>query len=106
MSSGKKVGVLVAVLALLGGVAYGFGVWPFAEKEKRAPIEIVKNEPAPSEREPVEDTGPVSPITGLPCENWNRRPIAVMQPRIGKRDRPPGSHRRIWSLKFRHPPLI
>lgn len=24
--------------------------------------------------------GPVSPISGLSCENWNRRPVAVMQP--------------------------
>jgi len=26
------------------------------------------------------NTGPVSPISGLACENWDRRPIAVMQP--------------------------
>lgn len=26
------------------------------------------------------NVGPVSPISGLSCENWNRRPFAVMQP--------------------------
>lgn len=26
------------------------------------------------------NTGPVSPLSGLACDNWNRRPIAVMQP--------------------------
>jgi len=26
------------------------------------------------------NTGPVSPISGVSCDNWNKRPIAVMQP--------------------------
>ncbi len=26
------------------------------------------------------NSGPVSPLSGLSCDNWNRRPIAVMQP--------------------------
>lgn len=28
----------------------------------------------------IENEGPVSPISGVSCENWNRRPLAVMQP--------------------------
>ncbi len=80
MSLGKKLIIFVAAAALVGGVAYGFGVWPFAEKEKRAPIEISKPADEVPAKEVIEPTGPVSPITGLPCDNWNRRPIAVMQP--------------------------
>ncbi len=26
------------------------------------------------------NTGPVSPISGVACDNWNKRPVAVMQP--------------------------
>lgn len=72
--------MLVAVIALLGGVAYGFGMWPFAEKERRTPIEISRPADEAPKEEAALPTGPVSPITGLPCDNWNRRPIAVMQP--------------------------
>ncbi len=87
MSSGKKFGVFVAVVALLGGVAYGFGVWPFAGEEKRTPIEISRPTDETPKEEAALPSGPVSPVTGLPCDNWNRRPIAVMQP-VDKQARP------------------
>lgn len=29
---------------------------------------------------PIANDGNVSPISGLACENWNRRPLAIMQP--------------------------
>lgn len=32
-------------------------------------------------------TGEISPISGLPCENWNRRPFAFMQP-VDRQARP------------------
>ncbi len=41
-------------------------------------IEIENNGSAPSQE--ILNEGEVSPITGLACENWNRRPMAVMQP--------------------------
>jgi len=37
--------------------------------------------------EAVFNEGEVSPISGLPCENWNRRPFAFMQP-VDKQARP------------------
>jgi len=37
--------------------------------------------------ESVFNEGEVSPISGLPCENWNRRPFAFMQP-VDKQARP------------------
>lgn len=80
MSLGKKIGVFSVILLILGGIAYGFGVWPFSSA-KRQPIEISKSSVQESpEGKSLEDAGPVSPITGFACENWNRRPIAVMQP--------------------------
>lgn len=81
MSSGKKIGlVLVVILAVVGG-AYYFKFWPFASREPRQAIEIENGKSmADNEPEPMKNTGPVSPITGIACEHWNRRPVAVMQP--------------------------
>lgn len=80
MSTGKKVGIAVGVVALVVGVWYGFGLWPFGARESRAPIEIENGSDKAAIAEPVKNTGPVSPITGVPCDHWDRRPIAVMQP--------------------------
>ena len=81
MSSGKKIGlVLVVILAVVGG-AYYFKFWPFASRKPRQAIEIENGKSmADNEPEPMKNTGPVSPITGIVCEHWNRRPVAVMQP--------------------------
>lgn len=79
MSTGKKVGIFLAVILLVGG-AYVFKLWPFGNGGMRKAIEI-NNETGKSVMpEPMKNTGPVSPISGLPCDNWNRRPVAVMQP--------------------------
>lgn len=81
MSSGKKIGLILSVLCVAVGGAYYFKLWPFASREPRQAIEIENGKSvANNEPEPMKNTGPVSPISGLPCDNWNRRPVAVMQP--------------------------
>ena len=81
MSSGKKIGLILGVLCVAVGGGYYFKLWPFASREPRQAIEIENGKSvANNEPEPMKNTGPVSPITGVACEHWNRRPVAVMQP--------------------------
>lgn len=81
MSSGKKIGLILSVLCVAVGGAYYFKLWPFASREPRQAIEIENGKSvANNEPEPMKNTGPVSPITGVACEHWDRRPVAVMQP--------------------------
>lgn len=74
MSTQKKVivGFIVIILVAIGYVVFGKG-------EKRDLIELNNKNQSPVQTGPV-NQGDVSPISGLPCENWHRRPIAVMQP--------------------------
>ncbi|MEI9966432.1 MAG: DUF3048 domain-containing protein [Candidatus Moraniibacteriota bacterium] len=72
----KKYKVILGILAL---VIVGAGAWFFFGKtEKRGQIAI-DNSKLPVQTGPVNE-GPVSPISGIACDNWNRRPLAVMQP--------------------------
>lgn len=81
MSSGKKIGLILGVLCVAVGGGYYFKLWPFASREPRQAIEIENGKSvANNEPEPMKNTGPVSPITGIACEHWDRRPVAVMQP--------------------------
>src|SRR5690349_11692852 len=68
----KIIGGVIIVLVLIIGLYFIFG------RGNKGGIEI-------GSKDLSEQTGPVnegnvSPITGIACENWNRRPIAVMQP--------------------------
>lgn len=88
MSLEKKLSVLVGVVAIAVGGAYYFKFWPFASREPRQAIEIENGKSVMNdEPEPMKNTGPVSPITGIACEHWDRRPFAVMQP-VDKQARP------------------
>lgn len=71
----KRQKIIVAVVAILiaGALWYFF----FGKKDARMPIEL--NQPGQMQTVPLND-GNVSPISGIGCENWNRRAIAVMQP--------------------------
>lgn len=74
MSTKQK--VVAGIIVVLFSVA----IWYFAfNKETRAPINLNSN-PLPKTSSEPANTGPVGSISGMPCENWNRRPIAVMQP--------------------------
>ena len=76
MSAKQKFILFIVAVALVGGVGYFF----FGNKEARKPIELNnKNQSIPVSKEPA-NTGPVGAISGVSCENWNRRPVAVMQP--------------------------
>lgn len=60
-----------------------FGYWFLRsdeEKKRGTPIEIDNSQDEFSQPEYDPNQGEVSPISGIACENWNRRPIAVMQP--------------------------
>ena len=70
----KQQKIIVAVVAVL---IVGLGVYFFTKKEPENKQIKIKEQPA--QTGPL-NTGDVSPISGLACPNWNRRPIAVMQP--------------------------
>lgn len=74
MTNKQKI-IIAVIAALVAGTAVYFFSRPAKEVKK---IDINKGQDAVSL--PIANEGPVSPISGLSCENWNRRPIAVMQP--------------------------
>lgn len=70
--------IIVIVLIVLAGLV---GYFVFKKRQAAKPIELNnKNQSLPAVSTGSANTGEVSPISGLPCENWNRRPLAVMQP--------------------------
>lgn len=56
----------------------GFVWWAVSNKNSRRG-DLIEINPG-SVKQSTINQGNVSPISGLACENWNRRPIAVMQP--------------------------
>jgi hypothetical protein len=68
----KIIGAIILVLLVGVGAYFLFG------RKKEEAKTVVQGE-ALEQITPVNE-GNVSPITGEACENWNRRPIAVMQP--------------------------
>lgn len=76
MEKRQKIIIAVVILILVSG-----GYFIFGKKDARKPIELNnKNQSLTDVSTGPANTGEVSPISGLPCENWRRRPIAVMQP--------------------------
>ena len=73
----KKITIAIVAIIVVGLIAYFvFGRDMLRSKN----IKQIKMEPTNEQNNEPVNSGPVSPISGLPCENWNRRPIAVMQP--------------------------
>ncbi|EKE10823.1 MAG: PT repeat-containing protein [uncultured bacterium] len=70
----KIIIVVIAIILLAVGGFFFFG------KEKTAVKKIDLSNDGKSQSYPIANEGPVSPISGLSCENWNKRPVAVMQP--------------------------
>lgn len=75
--SGKQKVVIFLMVAALAGIVYFF----IGGKESRKPIELNnKNQSIPNVATGPANTGPVGGISGVSCADWNRRPVAVMQP--------------------------
>lgn len=70
-------GFIVFILLVIGGI-----IWfnnQDKESKKGQPINIDQQKKE-KEDETVLNEGNVSPVSGLACENWNRRALAIMQP--------------------------
>ena len=80
MSKKQKIMVAVLVLVIAGVIVYFTTVRDILRKSRVEQV-VTEEEGAvtDAEAEPL-NQGNISPITGIACENWNRRPIAVMQP--------------------------
>lgn len=77
MSKKQKIIIVLGLLVIVALVGY----FIFKKREAAKPIELNnKNQSLPVVETNPANTGEVSPISGLPCENWNRRALAVMQP--------------------------
>ncbi|MFZ2193503.1 MAG: DUF3048 domain-containing protein [Candidatus Moraniibacteriota bacterium] len=74
---GKKQKVIIVIIAIL---IVGAGSYFFSKRSAKTIISKQINLNQDEQIPELINTGPVSPISGLSCENWNRRPIAVMQP--------------------------
>jgi hypothetical protein len=72
MSKKKKIIITLLAIAILGGGYYA--ATKGKTNVKQIDIHGKKEDSSPK------NTGPVSPISGIECENWNKRPVAVMQP--------------------------
>lgn len=75
MEKRQKVVVLLVAVALVGLIGY----FVVGKRGARQPIQLNNNHQSPTATGSA-NTGEVSPISGLACADWNRRPIAVMQP--------------------------
>lgn len=73
MNRTKKIVIVLGIIIL--GILLTY--WLTRSDKKGKQINL--NENLEQSTESIND-GPVSPISGIACDNWNRRPIAVMQP--------------------------
>jgi hypothetical protein len=77
MEKKHKIIIAVAAVLLLGIIVYFFVT---RDDRRMATVEQTKKEAQGDGEVPTLPQGDVSPISGLACENWNKRAIAVMQP--------------------------
>ncbi|HCP08791.1 MAG TPA: hypothetical protein DIT25_03280 [Candidatus Moranbacteria bacterium] len=71
METKKKIIIGVAAIAIaIGGY--------FIFSEEKSPVKQINLETVQVQE--TLNSGDVSPISGLACENWKKRPVAVMQP--------------------------
>lgn len=77
MSVKQKLILFLVAVVLAGSIGYFF----LGNKAARKPIELNnKNQSPMAGSSGPANTGPVGEISGVPCADWNRRPVAVMQP--------------------------
>lgn len=71
----KKIGIIVLILViLLVSIIFYFSKNKKDTRSKQIQINGLEEKTTPANQ------GNVSPITGVSCENWNKRTFAVMQP--------------------------
>ena len=71
--SKKQIGIIVLIIAII----VGGGIFYFVKKSNKNTKQIKLRNDVPVG---PANTGDVSPITGIACDNWNKRTFAVMQP--------------------------
>ena len=69
----KRIIALVVVIIVVG-------VFYFLRKSKNTEVKQIDLNNTKTVTSGPANEGPVSPISGLNCDNWDRRPVAVMQP--------------------------
>jgi len=74
MANSKKIIIALVILILVGGGIY------FIKKSKTSNVKQIDLNKKTTQNSGSTNTGPVSPISGVSCDNWDRRPVAVMQP--------------------------
>ena len=75
MNKAQKVIIAILSIILVGG-----GYYYFSKSKPTTTKQIKTTAPTGQESTGPANSGEVSPISGLACADWNRRPIAVMQP--------------------------
>jgi len=73
MERKKKIAILLIAVIIIAGGGYLL-------LKKKAPSAKQININGVAQNQGPQNTGPVSPISGVSCDDWNRRPFAVMQP--------------------------
>ena len=66
----KIIVAMITIAVVIGG---------YFITKKKVPVKRININGSSQTQGPL-NQGPVSPISGLPCDNWNKRAIAVMQP--------------------------
>jgi hypothetical protein len=77
---------MIAIAAIVIVVGYFTVGQTFLRKQSVKPIEITRDGTGTTS-EQVANQGPLSPMTGVACTNWNKRAFAVMQP-VDRQARP------------------
>ncbi|MDD5464303.1 MAG: DUF3048 domain-containing protein [Candidatus Moranbacteria bacterium] len=70
----KQIGIIVAVAMIIVGA-----IFYFLAGDKNKNVKQIQINGTPEQTVPA-NSGDVSPISGLTCDNWNKRSFAVMQP--------------------------
>lgn len=78
----KKKKIIIAVIAVLvvGALVYSVFYRDAIRKKRATQIASDNSEISDSKKSGPLNLENVSPITGIECDNWNKRPVAVMQP--------------------------
>lgn len=75
MTKNQKITIAVLAMIIAGGILYATAFRKGSPKQVRQ-IDLTTKE----EDSTPKNTGPVSPISGISCDTWNRRALAIMQP--------------------------